>query len=164
MAAFRNIAALLALLALVGCFASKEALIGDDAVADYASLTFTAVDEDDAEPQRFTREGNGYVLRDDGEEVSLHLKPVAGDYYVAELAGKGSDGSQEYLYGYIKLDVPAGHAEVWLMFGSPADVRPGLSACDAVICIEDLAAYIAYGQEKVASGAEPDAAFTVVAE
>jgi hypothetical protein len=152
-----------ALLPLSGCFTSKTDLVGSDAVADHAVITFLG-EEDDAKPVTFTREGTHYVTRGDGQEVSLHLKPVGDDYYVAQLGGPGDDGGTEYLFGYMRLDVGAGLAEVWLMVGGDADVRPGLSEGDDVICIDDLAAYVAYGQEKVAAGEASDADFKVTVE
>ena len=152
-----------ALLPLSGCFTSKQDLVGNDAVADHAVITFLG-EEDDAKPVTFTREGNHYVTRGDGQEVSLHLKPVVDDYFVAQMGGPGDDGGMEYLYGYMRLDMAAGLAEVWLMVGDAADIRPGLSECNDVICIDDLAAYAAYGQEKVAAGEESDTTFKVSVE
>lgn len=159
----RHLAIAVVCLALAGCFTSKQDLVGESAVADHAVITFLG-EEDDAKPVTFTREGNHYVTRGDGQEVSLHLKPVGDDYYVAQMGGPGDDGGMEYLYGYMRLDAAAGIAEVWLMVGSDTDVRPGLSECDDVICIDDLAAYAAYGQEKVAAGEESDTTFKVTVE
>ena len=153
----------IALLPPSGCFTAKTDLVGGDAVADHALITFIG-EQDDAEPVTFTREGNGYITRGDDQEIWLHLKPVEGDFYVAQLSGPDDEGGTEYLYGYMRLDVAAGLAEVWLMVGSEGDVRPGLSQCDDVICIDDLAAYVAYGQEKVAAGEESDTTFMVTVE
>jgi hypothetical protein len=104
------------------------------------------------------------MTRGDGQEVSLHLQPVGDRYYVAQLGGPGDDGGMEYLYGFMRLDAAAGVAEVWLMVGNDTDVRPGLSTCDDVICIDDLGAYAAYSQEKVAAGEESDTTFKVTVE
>ena len=159
----RHLAVAAVCLALAGCFTSKQDLVGNDAVADHAVITFIG-EEDDAKPVTFTREGNHYVTRGDGQEVSLHLKPIGDDYHVAQLSGPGDDGSPQFLYGFMRLDVPAGVAQLWLMVGSDADVRPGLSECEDVICIDDLAAYVAYGQEKIAADEEPDTTFKVTVE
>ena len=153
----------LALLTLSACYTSKEPLIGDDAVADHASLTFLG-EGDDAKPVTFTRDGNGYLTTADGEEARLHLKPVEGDYYVAQLSGPGEEGLPQFLYAFMRLDTGAGVAETWLSVGTGADVRPGLSECDDVICIDDLAAYIAYGQEMVAAGEAPDTTFKITVQ
>ena len=159
----RHLAVAVICLALAGCFTAKRDLVGSDAVADHAVITFIG-EEDDAEPVTFTRDGNGYITRGDDQEIWLHLKPVEGDFYVAQLSGPDDEGGTEYLYGYMRLDVPAGLAEVWLMVGNDTDVRPGLSECDDVICIDDLAAYVGYGQEKVAAGEESDTTFKVTVE
>jgi hypothetical protein len=158
----RHLAVAVVCLTLAGCFTAKQDLVGSDAVADHAVITFIG-EEDDAEPVTFTRDGNGYLTRGDDQEIWLHLKPVEENFYVAQLSGPGDDG-MEYLYGYMRLDVAAGLAEVWLMVGSDTDVRPGLSDCEDVICIDDLAAYVAYGQEKVAAGEESDTTFKVTVE
>jgi hypothetical protein len=160
---FRIVVAVLSLLSLSACYTSKEPLIADDAVADHASLTFLG-EGDDAKPMTFTRDGNSYVTDADGEEARLHLKPVQGDYYVAQLNVPGDEGLPQILYAFMRLDVNAGVADTWLSVGTEADVRPGLSECDDVICIDDLAAYIAYGQEKIAAGAPPDTTFKVNVE
>jgi hypothetical protein len=163
MKSLRFLAVAILLSALSGCFTSKQDLVGNDAVADHAVITFLG-EEDDAKPITFTRDGNGYVSRGDGQEIHLHLKPVADDFYVAQLSGPGNDGGMEYLFGYMRLDVASSLAEVWLMVGSEGDVRPGLSQCEDVICIDDLAAYVAYGQEKVASGEASDTTFKATVE
>lgn len=148
---------------ITGCYISREPLIGDDAVATHAVVTFLAEGED-GEPVVFTREGNGYRTSSDGNEARLHLKPVSGDYYVAQLSGPGDDGGTEYLYGYIRFDASAGVAETWLTLAIGESAPPGFSECDDMLCIDDLAAYIALGQETVASGTEPDTTFAITVE
>lgn len=163
MRAIRFVLAALVLSALSACYTSKTDLVGDDAVAAHAKLTFIG-HEADAKPLVFTREGNGYFTEGDGQRIDLRLKPVEGDYYVAQLSGPGDDGNPEYLYGYLRLDQAAGKADLWLSVGSEGDVRPGLSLCDDTICIDDINAYIAYGKEKVAMGETPDTTFDVTFE
>jgi hypothetical protein len=156
--------AVLAIASLSACFTSKEALVGDDAVAPHAKITFIG-QSDDSDPAEFTREGNAYISRKEGEDtVWLHLKPIDGDFYVAQMSGPGDDGGTEYLFGYIRIDVAAKVADTWKAVGGVSDVRPGLSECDDVICVDDLDAYIAYAQEAIAAGEEPDISFDIVVE
>lgn len=164
MTLIRFLLAAFALLALSACYTSKEPLVGDDAVAPYATITFVSRSESDAKPVVFRRDGNGYVtIGENGEQARLHLKPVEGDFYIAQLSGE-DDGEAQYLYGFMRLDAAGKVAEAWRTFGTTADVRPGLSTCDDVICIDDLAAYVAYGQEAVAAGEEPTMAFDIAVE
>ena len=161
MKAVRIVIALLALIGLSACYTSSSPLIGDDAVTPFEEITFTGRG-DNSDPARFVRKDNGYVTQAEDETVTLHLKPVAGDYYVAQLAGPGNDGGMQYLYGYLRIDTTASIAETWKTIGTAADVREGLSECDDVICIDSLDAYIAYAQEAVAAGEAPAATFDIV--
>lgn len=159
----RHLAIAVVCLALAGCFTAKQDLVGSDAVAPHAKITFLGKDAG-SEPAEFTRDGNAYMSIGDDGTVWLHLRPVEGDYYVAQLSGPGDDGSTEYLFGYIRIDTEAKIADVWKAVGGKSDVRPGLSECDDVICIDDLDAYIAYAQESVAANEEPEISFDIVVE
>lgn len=149
-------------LALSGCFTSTRPLVTDDTgVAPYATLTF---DNGRDDPVVFTREAGHYVTTTkESESVYLHLLPVEDDLFVGQLAGPRSGGGLQYLYGYMRLDPAGGVAEIWRSTGRESDVRPGLSQCDGMICIDDLDAYIAYGREAVAEGLPPDTTYAVTA-
>lgn len=157
--------ALAALAALVvsACYTSNAPLVSDgDAVAPYASLTFDS--EGDSAPVAFARNGSTYVATSDEGDVLLHLRPIEADYYVAQLTGPDPEDTPRYLYGYMRLDAGAGTADVWMSMGTAADIRAGLSACDNIVCIDDLDAYITYAKEKVAAGAAPDNTLKVTTE
>lgn len=160
----RFVLAALAVAALSACYTSKSALIGDDAVTPYTKMTFVGRDGD-GEAVVFEKDGTGYLTRgENGQEVRLHLQAVEGDYYVAQLSGPPEEAGPQFLFGYLRIDPVAKTAETWHSLGTAADVRPGLSLCDDVICIDDLAAYIAYAKEAVAAGAAPDNTFDVTLE
>jgi hypothetical protein len=159
----RILIAVVALVGLSACYTSKTDLVGDDAVTPFEAISFTGRGGD-SKPAAFTREGNGYVTDSDGQKLTLLLKPIEGDYYVAQLGGQNPDGSTEYLYGYLRIDAAAKVADAWRIVGTKADARPGLSECDDVICIDDLEAYIAYAKEAIVAGAAPESTFDIVIE
>jgi hypothetical protein len=161
----RFLVAVLAFAALAGCYTSDKPLVSEDeSVADYAKITFTGK-EDDAKPAAFDRVGKHYITTgDDNEKVTLNLKRIDGDYYLAQLSGPGPDGSTQLLYGYLHLDVAKQLGETWLTYGTKDDVQPGLRLCKDAVCIDDLAAYIAYAKKAVDAKAPPDTIFTVTVE
>ncbi len=158
----RLLAALSALIALAACYVTDKPLIGDaDSVAPYAKMTFQGNDAGDSVSE-FVRDGQHYTTTDnDGTLLTLNLKPD-GDYYVAQLGGRDGDKDQ-YLYGYLKLDPAKKTALAYRTFGTKDDVRDGLSACNDVICIDSLDAYVAYAREEAATG-KPDTTFIFTAE
>ena len=164
----RILVALVALVGLSACYTSENALVSDDdAVTPFAKITFLGKpgeSKPDDKPIAFTRDGKAYVTTGDDGEMSLRLKPVEGNFYVAQLSGQGGDGKTEYLYGYIRIDLAAKVADVWRMVGTKDDVRPGLRECKDAVCIDDLAAYVAYGKEAVAAGSPPDSSFVIEVE
>jgi hypothetical protein len=156
--------AALACALLAGCYTSDKPLIGDaDSVADYAKITFQGKDAD-SKPAAFTRDGTHYTTSSEGQTVNLNLKRIDGDYYVAQLAGPGSDGSAQLLYGYLHFDVGNKQAEAWRTFGGKDDVQPGLHLCKDAICIDDLAVYVAYAKKAVDAKAPPDTIFVLTVE
>ncbi|MEJ0013109.1 MAG: hypothetical protein WDM94_10895 [Bauldia sp.] len=159
--------AALACALLAGCYTSDKLLVTDaDSVADYSKITFTG-SEDDAKPAAFTRADKHYVTESDGNTVELRLKRIDGDYYVAQLSNpkvpEGESGAQ-ILYGYLHLDAGKGEAQTWRTYGTKDDVQAGMRMCKDVICIDDLAAYVAYAQKAVADGDKPDSTFKVAVE
>ena len=164
----RLILAALALAGLTGCYTSDKPLVStDEAVTPYAKITFQGKGADD-KPAAFTRDGKAYVtVGDDGTKLVPLLKPIEGDFYVAQLTGPASsapDSGDQILYAYLRLDVPNKIADAYRSYGEKKDARPGLRLCKDVICIDDLAAYIAYAKEQVAAGGPPDTKFTVTVE
>jgi hypothetical protein len=158
----RLLAVLCALIALASCYVTDKPLISDaQSVAPYAKMTFQGRDAGDSAAE-FTRTGRHYTTTDnDGTVLTLNLRPD-GDYYVAQLGGRDGDKDQ-YLYGYLRLDPDKGIATAYRTFGTKDDARDGLRACNDVICIDSLAAYITYAKEEVASG-KPDTTFTLKVE
>ena len=55
-------------------------------------------------------------------------------------------------------------ADAYRAYGTKADERPGLRACKDVICVDDLAAYLAYAKEQVAAGGKPDTSYKLTVE
>ena len=159
----RFILAALTAFVVSACYTSNAPLVGDgDAAAPYASLTFE--NSNGSDPAVFRRNGNAYVATSEEGDVLLHLKPVEGDYYVAQLTGPDPEETPRYLYGYMRLDAGAGTADVWMSMGNAAELRPGLSACNDIVCIDDLDAYITYAKETVAAGTAPDNTLKVIVE
>ena len=158
----RFLIAILAAITLAGCYTSEKPLISDDeSVAPYAKMTFQGQGASDS-PAEFTRDGKHYTTKDnDGTLLRLNLKPD-GDYYIAQLGGKSGDKDQ-YLYGYLKLDAGAGTALAYRTFGTKDDARDGLRACNDVICIDNLDAYLAYARAAAAAN-KPDTTFKFTAE
>jgi hypothetical protein len=156
----RFLLAALACAALAGCFTSDKPLVTDaDSVADYSKVVFTSP-EPDNQRSEFTRLKNHYVTRSHEDVVYLHLKRVEGDYYVAQLSG---DQDGQVLYGYLHMDVAKGEAQTWRIYGSDADIQPGMHKCKDSICVDDLAVYIASGQKAVAAGEKPAEVFKLEA-
>jgi len=162
----RLLLAALAVVGLTACYTSDTPLISDDdAATPFAKITFKGSGADD-KPAAFTRDGKVYVTAgEDGEKVFLRLKPVEGDYYVAQMTGTDkASGEAQILYAYLRIDVAAKTAETYRSYGTKDDVRPGLRACKDVVCIDDLNAYIAYAKEAIAANAKPDTTFSIVVE
>jgi hypothetical protein len=163
----RLLVALVALIGLSACYTSDNALVSDDdAATPFEKITFLGKPGEakpDDKPIAFAREGKAYLTKGDSGDMWLRLKPVEGDFYVAQLSGEG-DGKTEYLYGYIRIDAAAKVADVWRSVGTKEDARPGLRECKDAVCIDDLAAYIAYAKEAVAAGSAPDSSFVIEVE
>jgi hypothetical protein len=164
----RLVLAALALIGLAGCYTSEKPLVtADEAVAPYARMTFQGKDSSDT-PAEFTRDGTTYVTTDnEGTKLTLLLKPVEGDYYVAQLTGPASgdpSSGDQILFAYLRIDVPNKTADAYRAFGEKKDARPGLRECKDVICVDDLAAYVAYAKEQVAAGGPPDTSYTLTVE
>lgn len=160
----RFLLAALAVVGLTACYTSDKPLISDDdGVTPFEKITFINEKDASSKPITFVHDGKSFLSHSDDGDARLHLKPVEGDYYVAQMSSDGGDGPQ-VLYAYMRIDVPNKVADMWRMFGTKADVRPGLRECKDAICIDDLNAYIAYGKEAIAAGAKADATMTIEVE
>lgn len=164
----RLLTALLVLGGLAGCYTSEKPLVSaEESVAPYAKMTFQGQDSSDT-PAEFTRDGKVYrTVANDGSKLTLLLKPMENDYYVAQLSGPSTsdpNSPEQILYAYLHLDVTNKVADAYRAFGEKKDVRPGLSACKDVICIDDLNAYIDYAKEQIAAGSPPDTKFNLTVE
>lgn len=164
----RILVTLLALVGLSACYTSENALVSDDdAVTPFEKITFhgkAGEEKPDDKPAVFTRDGKAYISHGEDSDMWLRLKPVEGDFYVAQLSGTGGDGKTEYLYAYLRIDAANKVADAYRTVGSKADVRPGFHECKDAVCIDDLDVYIAYAKEAVAAGGEPDTSFGIDVE
>jgi hypothetical protein len=163
----RRITAVLAataLLALAGCYTADAPLLTDDnSVAPYAKITFTERGTGDA-PDVMEREGKVYVDHQVDGNRFLRFMAVRPDWYIAEMSGKDEDGAVQRLYALVHLDVAKNTAETYASVGDETDAGPGLRVCEAGVCIEDLAAYIAHATAKADAGGKPDTVFDVTVE
>lgn len=158
------LAVMTALLGLAGCYTADAPLLTDDnSVAPYAKITFAERGTGDA-PDVMLREGKVYVdHQKDGDRV-LRFMPVKPDWYVAEMTGKDEDAAEQRLYALVHLDVATKTAETYASVGDEKDTGPGLRVCEAGVCIEDLAAYVAHALAKADAGGKPDTVFDVSVE
>jgi hypothetical protein len=157
--------ALLAPLALAGCFTSPEPLIGaDQAVFPYQRIVFGEADRQD-DRQTWTRKGDSYSFKpDDGDEKEalVRLLPVAENLYVVQMEFPEDDQTQR-LFALLKVDLAAMTAESYSAI-IPDDFQdvPGLSRCEDVVCIGGLDAYIAYARAGIAAGHPPDTTYRII--
>ena len=160
----RTLFALLPVLALSACFTADKALLTDDnSVAPFASITFVERGSGDA-PETLTRQGNAYVDHQKDGDRTLRFMPVRDKWYVAEMSGAGEDASMQRLYALVHVDPDNKTAETYASMGDGKDVGPGLRACEAGICIDDLAAYIAHAEAQADAGGKPDTVFDVTVQ
>jgi hypothetical protein len=137
--------AMLALLALAGCYASDTPLITPDHAAfPYQSITYTRVGE--AVQLTIAHQGDAYVSTDDRNFFTdVVFQPVSGPYYVAQFH-VNSEGNDGYLYGLVKVDAATNTALVYALFADAKDVGPGLPACGPDprngVCLTGLQPYI----------------------
>ena len=163
----RFLLAALAMIGLAGCYTSDKPLVTDaDSATPFQKITFY---NEDNKPLAFTLDGKAYRAKGESgtPDSLLRLKPIAGDYYVAQLSSDTTPDSPEgvqILYAYMRVDPANKVADTWKIVGTKADVRPGMRECKDSICIDDLSAYVAYAQEAVTAGAKPDASFKMEAE
>ncbi len=153
--------AALALIGLAGCFTSDKPLVTDETSATpYKKITF--YNEED-KPLVYVLDGKRYkATGEDGQATYLNLKAVDADTFVAQLTNDETDTTDPHiLYGFMQIDAAANQARLWKMIGTKDDVRPGLRACNDVICIDDLDAYIAYAKASMAAGDTPDSEMKV---
>jgi len=64
----------------------------------------------------------------------------------------------------VRIDLDKKVAETFASMGGDKDVGPGLRACEAGICIDDLAAYVTRAQTRVDAGDKPDTVFDITVE
>jgi hypothetical protein len=80
------------------------------------------------------------------------------------MTGKDDDGVEQRLYALVHLDADHKAAETYASVGDEKDAGPGLRVCEAGVCIEDLAAYVAHAVAKADAGGNPDTVFDVTVE
>ena len=152
------------LASLSGCYTADAPLLTDDnSVAPYAKITFTERGSGDT-PDVMLREGKVYVDHEKDGDRFLRFMAVRPDWYVAEMAGKDDDGVEQRLYALVHLDADHKAAETYASVGDEKDAGPGLRVCEAGVCIEDLAAYVAHAVAKADAGGKPDTVFDVTVE
>jgi hypothetical protein len=158
------VAAAAALLALAGCYSADAPLLTDDnSVAPYAKITFAERGTGDA-PDVMLRQGKLYVDHAKDGDRFLRFMPVRPDWYVAEMTGRDEDAAEQRLYALVHLDPDMKTAETYASVADEKDAGPGLRICEAGICIEDLAAYVAHAVAKADAGGKPDTVFDVTVE
>ena len=149
---------------LAGCFTAEQPLLTDaNSVAPYEKISFREKDSSDGDT--LTRQGNAYLTV--GEDVTLTMRFMPldrPDWYVVEVTGE-QDGEVSRLYALVKVDLAANTAETYKAVAGDNDAGPGLRRCeDNMVCIDDLAAYIAHALAAIDAGAKPDAAYEITLE
>jgi len=144
-------------LVLAGCFVSETPLIAPgDAAFPYQEIAFT---QSDGEDVTLVREGDDYAMGTSEGKVLLRFQPIRDDYYVVQMGSE--DPAEGWLFALLEVDLAAGTANAYKVIGSEADVAPGLTLCDQVICIASVQAYADYAIAAVEGGAEPEATYTI---
>ncbi len=161
------IISLLAALGLAGCFTSDKPLISDDqAAAPYAKITF-AEQGSPEDKTTLTREGKAYVTHTDDGSMAMRFLPLGDDLYLAESTGE-QKGAILRLYAVLKLDAANGTAVTYKAMAGDGDSGTGLTSCNRqdmdMVCIEDVNAYVALAKAAIATGAKPDATYSVTFE
>ncbi|MEQ8697464.1 MAG: hypothetical protein RLT05_12985 [Bauldia litoralis] len=154
--------ALLAAASLSGCFTSDAPLIDQDE-ADFPFEAIVYQGEGRDEVQTLIRKGDAYVVEPADIEMRVRFLAVGDDTYVA--LAEGSDGDETaVLYTFLKVDMAAMTAESFASMAPEDGIdRPGFSDCgDRGTCVDDLDAYIAYAQARVAAGDLPDIVYTII--
>ena len=160
----RVFAVVASLLGLAGCYTADKPLLTDDnSVAPYGKITFAERGSSDA-PEVMLRQGKVYVDHQKDGDRFLRFMLVRPDWYVAEMTGKDEDAAEQRLYGLVHLDVAQKTAETYASVADEKDAGPGLRVCEAGVCIEDLAAYVAHAVAKADAGGKPDTVFDVTVE
>jgi hypothetical protein len=80
------------------------------------------------------------------------------------MSGADEDASVQRLYALVRIDLDKKVAETFASMGDEKDVGPGLRACEAGICIDDLAAYVTRAQARVDADEKPDTVFDITVE
>src|SRR5262245_5589778 len=110
---------------LSGCFVSKGPLIDDGAaVFPYEKIVYSEQNSRDA--TTIVHQGSAYLLRPkDGDNPGqLRLLKVADELYVAQLDFIEND-EVHYLYGLLKVDLPAKTVASYKSIATDADANPG---------------------------------------
>jgi hypothetical protein len=156
--------ALLAPLALAGCFTSETPLIGpDDAVFPFETIVFRSMDRPD-DRQTWTHEGDIYRFAPDGgdEALSVRLKPVEDDLFVVQMEGP-TDKPPAVLYALLKVDRDAMTAESHsAIMPDDFEPSPGLSQRKDMVWIDDLDAYVAYARSRMEAGVPADVVYKII--
>lgn len=153
--------AVAALLGLSGCFSADKPLLTDDnSVTPFEKITFVEQGSGDT-PDVMTRQGKAYINHAKDGDRTLRFMAVKDNWYVAEMSGAEADADVQRLYALVRIDRDKQIAETFASMGDEKDVGPGLRACEAGICIDDLDAYVAHAQARVDAGEKPDTVFDI---
>jgi hypothetical protein len=156
----RLLAAAAVAIGLSGCFTSDKPLLTDaTSVAPYQKITFREKSSD--EVTTLTRDGKTYVAATvDGMLIMRFMPLDQPGWYLAEANG----GKLEHLYAVLRVDLTRKIADAFKAVAGADDAKPGLRACDGMICIDDVQAYIASAKAAVAAGADPDTTYVITVE
>ncbi len=142
---------------LAGCFISETSLIEPgEAAFPFQEIAFSMSDGEEA---TLVRDGDNYVMATGEDKVLLRFQAIRDNYYAVQI-GSG-DAAEGWLFALMEVDLQAGTAKGYKMIGSRADVAPGLTLCDEVICIASLRAYVDHAMAAVEAGAEPEETYTI---
>ena len=156
--------AVIASLGLSACFTAEKPLLTDDnSIAPFARISFVEHGSSDT-PDVMIRAGKAYVDHQKDGDRTLRFMAVKESWYVAEMSGADEDATVQRLYALVHLDLATKTAETYASMGDAKDVGPGLRACEAGICIDDLAAYVAHAEAKADAGGKPDTVFDITVE
>ena len=150
---------------LTACFTSEKPLISaEDAVFPFEHIVFGEASRPD-DRQTWTRKGDAYSFRPDDSadrEALMRLKAVGENLYVVQMEFT-EDDKPNRLYALLKADVPAGRVVSYAsVMPDEFEAQPGLSICEKAVCIDDLDAYVAYAQARMAAGVPPDAEYRII--
>ena len=153
---------------LSGCFISKGPLIEDGKAAfPYEKIVYA--EQGSSDTTTMIRQGSAYVIQPKSADSEGHVRllKVADDLYVAQLDFVDND-KVNYLYGFLKVDLPGKTVASYKAVAGDADTQPGpgLSHCDDYdvkqVCIDQLDAYVDYARKAIDADVKPDTVYTIM--